>query len=430
MDDARSRLEQVVEGDRRSGLELIVGSARYVEELILNSTMWIAGMVVGGVVSVLLAGDALGLNRAGVATVISGCVAMALVIRAIGNRAPPVFFALVAISAGGLCALLLWFAGPGLAVTAAVIPAYIAAASLFFSRRTTVIATAIALATYGLIVLLDTGYPRPWARLTLVATATIATASVISRFVERIERLATSERGLHEEVARARAQLEARVTEQVDEIDRLSKLRRFLSPQVANTVLSTGGEELLATHRRQIAVIFIDLRGFTAFSAVAEPEDVVEVLSEFYAAVGEVVKRLDATVGGFAGDGVMAYFNDPVPCEDPAGRALDMALSLRDPMALLKDRWRDRGFDIGYGAGIAYGYATLGTIGFEERTDYTPIGSVVNLASRLCDEAADGEILLDSRAHTAVRERAGAGPVDLDLKGFAGPVTAYRVAVA
>jgi adenylate cyclase len=221
-----------------------------------------------------------------------------------------------------------------------------------------------------------------------------------------------------------------RVAEQVDEIDRLGKLRRFLSPQVADTVLSSGGDAMLATHRRQIAVIFLDLRGFTSFSAVAEPEDVVEVLTEFYAAVGEVVKRLDATVGGFAGDGMMAYFNDPVPCDDPAGRALDMALSLRHPLGLLKDRWRGRGFDIGFGAGIAYGYATLGTIGFEERTDYTPIGSVVNLASRLCDEAGDGEVLLDNRAHTAVHGRIDAAPVELNLKGFGAPVHAHRVSIA
>jgi class 3 adenylate cyclase len=314
-------------------------------------------------------------------------------------------------------------------VTAAIPPVYVAASSLFFARRTTAIAATLGVTTYAASVLFQAGYPRPWARVCIVATTTIATAAVISRFVDQLERLATSERDLHREVAVAREQLEARVAEQVDEIDRLGKLRRFLSPQVADTVLSTGGEELLATHRRQIAVIFLDLRGFTAFSAVAEPEDVVEVLTEFYAAVGEVVKRLDATVGGFAGDGVMAYFNDPVPCEDPAGKALDMALSLRDPMALLKDRWRDRGFDIGYGAGIAYGYATLGTIGFEARTDYTPIGSVVNLASRLCDEAADGEVLLDSRAKQAVRAHVQTSPVELTLKGFGAPVTAHRISV-
>ena len=235
------------------------------------------------------------------------------------------------------------------------------------------------------------------------------------------------ERTLHAAVEAANQELEARVTEQVEEIDRLGQLRRFLSPQVADAVLSAGGEDLLATHRRQIAVIFIDLRGFTGFSAVAEPEDVVEVLTEFYEAVGVIVKRLGATVGGFAGDGVMAYFNDPFPCEDPAGHALEMATALREPMARLGERWRQRGFVIGYGAGIAYGYATLGTIGFEERTDYTPIGSVVNLAARLCDEAPPGEVLLDGRAHEAVRDKVNTEPLALELKGFNGPVTAFRL---
>jgi class 3 adenylate cyclase len=276
---------------------------------------------------------------------------------------------------------------------------------------------------------LDSGYPRPWARIVLVAATTLATTVVISRFVGGIERLSRSERVLHEQVASARLELESRVREQVDEIDRLGRLRRFLSPQVADAVMSAGGDALLATHRRQIAVIFVDLRGFTGFSAVAEPEDVVEVLTEFYDAVGVIVKRLGATVGGFAGDGVMAYFNDPFPCEDPAGRALEMATSLREPMARLGGRWRQRGFVIGYGAGIAYGYATLGTIGFEERTDYTPIGSVVNLASRLCDEAPSGEVLLDGRAHAAVGDRIETEPVHLELKGFNGPVTAFRVAL-
>lgn len=192
-------------------------------------------------------------------------------------------------------------------------------------------------------------------------------------------------------------------------------------------MLSAGADEILATHRRQIAVIFIDLRGFTGFSAVAEPEDVMDVLTEYYAAVGAVAKRLEATVGSFAGDGVMAYFNDPVPCDDPAGRALEMATSLRLPMADLRESWSRRGFSIGYGVGIAYGYATLGTIGFEERSDYTPIGSVVNLAARLVDEAADGEILLDGRAYEAVHNDVNATRVELELKGFAGSVAAYRV---
>jgi class 3 adenylate cyclase len=328
-----------------------------------------------------------------------------------------------------LTGLSLWLSGPRFAVTAAVIPAYIAACSLFFTRRTTLIATSLAVAGAGATFGLADGYARPVARFVFVLGVTVPTVSVIARFVSSLETLARSERALHTQVELAKVELEARVTDQVDEIDRLGRLRRFLSPQVADTVVSNGAEDLLATHRRQIAVIFIDLRGFTSFSAVAEPEDVIEVLTEFYDAVGRIVKRLDATVGGFSGDGVMAYFNDPVPCDDPAARALDMATSLRLPMADLGERWSQRGYRIGYGVGIAYGYATLGTIGFEERSDYTPIGSVVNLASRLCDEAVNGEILLDGRAHDAVHAQVAAEPVALELKGFNGVVTAYRVTI-
>jgi class 3 adenylate cyclase len=345
-------------------------------------------------------------------------------------RGDTFFFTVIAIIAGPLAAGVLWAAGPALDVSAALLPAYTAAVFLFFSRRTAALATGLCVATYVGVIAFSPGYPAPAARFSMVAGAMVSAGLISSRMLRFIENMATRERQLHSEVEQARTQLEARVGDQVDEIERLGKLRRFLSPQIADTVLSSGGDEMLATHRRQIAVVFLDLRGFTSFSAVAEPEDVVEVLTEFYAAVGEVVKRSEATVGGFAGDGIMAYFNDPVPCDDPAGRALDMALSLRDPMALLKGRWRDRGFDIGYGAGVAYGYATLGTIGFDARTDYTPIGSVVNLASRLCDEAADGEILLDSRTHTAVDGRVDAEPVYLELKGFNGSVTAYRVALS
>ncbi len=421
-----SRLYRLVEGKHRSGLELIVGPARYVDEMVRNSLAWI-GMAGGGTIGLLLAGSHLGVRRDALALVVLYCVVMAAVIPVMGRRGPPVFFPLLAISAGALCGVLVWLSGPNFGVSAALPPAYVAAASVFFSRRTTAIAATLAIVTFGAVVLVEPGYPRPWARIVLIAATTLATTFVISRFVDGIERLSRSERVLHEQVASARVELEARVTAQVDEIERLGKLRRFLSPQVADAVLSSGGENMLATHRRQIAVIFVDLRGFTGFSAVAEPEDVVEVLTEFYEAVGVIVKRLGATVGGFAGDGVMAYFNDPFPCDDPPGRALEMATSLREPMARLGERWRQRGFVIGYGAGIAYGYATLGTIGFEDRTDYTPIGSVVNLASRLCDEAPPGEVLLDGRAHEAVRDNVKTEPMALELKGFNGPVAAFRL---
>lgn len=213
----------------------------------------------------------------------------------------------------------------------------------------------------------------------------------------------------------------------VEESLRLERLRRFLAPQVADAVLSSGSEPLLAPHRRQIAVFFCDLRGFTAFAASHEPEDVVEVLGEYYEAVGALLREAEATVGTFAGDGVMAYFNDPVPCEEPARRAVQVALDLQAPMADLCERWSKRGFHVGYGVGVAYGYATLGAIGFEGRNDYTALGSVVNLAARLSDEAGPGEILVDRRTYNAVEELVGAVPKTLEIKGFAAPVSAFSL---
>ncbi len=213
----------------------------------------------------------------------------------------------------------------------------------------------------------------------------------------------------------------------LDETTRLSRLRRFLPPQVTDAILTSGGEDLLQPHRRQIAVFFCDLRGYTKFSGTSEPEDVVELLSDYYRVVGAHLRTSAATIGAFGGDGIMAYFNDPVPCPDPAGDAVRLALSLREPLATFIDRWTQRGFDIGYGIGIAFGYATLGVLGFEERHDYTAIGSVVNLAARLSDEAASGEILLDNRTYDAVRDWADLEAVTVELKGFAEPVTAYRV---
>jgi class 3 adenylate cyclase len=408
----RPQLRRLIAGTQPAPLEMIVGQERYGAELVANSTLWIGIVVGGGVAGLILAGTKLGLNRPAEAALVALCAGMVLVIRMVGPRGESLVFPVIALLAGVVQGGVIWFAGPRFGVTAAIPAAYVAAATLFFARRVAVGAGILTMASFSAVMLFDEGYARPWARIVFIAATTCATGVIVNRFVTNLERLAVSERELHGQVAAAN-----------------SKLRRFLAPQVADTVLSSGADDLLATHRRQIAVIFLDLRGFTTFSAVAEPEDVVEVLSEFYAAVGTAVKRLEATVGSFAGDGVMAYFNDPVPCDDPAGRALEMATSLHLPMADLGERWSRRGFKIGYGVGIAYGYATLGTIGFEERSDYTPIGSVVNLASRLCDEAANGEILLDGRAYEAVRDRVEANQTNLELKGFSGPVSAYRVAL-
>ncbi len=197
----------------------------------------------------------------------------------------------------------------------------------------------------------------------------------------------------------------------------------------AEAILSSG-PGLLEPHRRQIAVLFCDLRGFTRFSSTSEPEEVVEVLDDYFHTVGEVIVELGATVGSFTGDGIMAYFNDPVPCTDPAGKAVELATRLEEPLDRLVTVWRRRGFQLSYGIGVSYGYATLGVIGFQGRNDYTALGSVVNLAARLSDHAGPGEILIDQRTHDAVCDSIISQPVLATLKGFDEDVAAYRVGAA
>jgi class 3 adenylate cyclase/CheY-like chemotaxis protein len=222
--------------------------------------------------------------------------------------------------------------------------------------------------------------------------------------------------------------LEQQVTEQVGELERVGRLKRFLSPQLAEAIVSSGDETVLESHRRQIAVVFCDLRGFTAFADSAEPEDMIDVLREYHRALGVLVFRFEGTVGHFAGDGLMVFFNDPLPCPDPAERAVRMALAMRERMNELTGSWRRLGHELGFGVGVALGHATLGQIGFEGRLDYGVIGSVVNLASRLCDEAGAGQILVSQRAYAAVEELVDAEAVgELSLKGFQRPVAAFNV---
>ena len=230
------------------------------------------------------------------------------------------------------------------------------------------------------------------------------------------------------ELAEWNRTLEARVQQQVEELDRVGRLRRYLSPQLAEVIVSSGDESLLESHRRQIAVVFCDLRGFTAFSETAEPEEVMGVIHEYHQAMGRLIFEHEGTVGHYSGDGIMVYFNDPLPCPDPAARAVRMASAMCERMDELAAAWRKRGFELGFGVGISLGYATLGTIGFEGRYDYAAIGSVVNLASRLCDEAEPGQILISQRAYAAVEDLVDAEPLpDLTLKGFLKPVPAYAV---
>lgn len=242
-------------------------------------------------------------------------------------------------------------------------------------------------------------------------------------------------KSLHDQVREQAAQLEdwnatleQRVSDQLTKIERLNQLQRFLPQQVAELVLSSGGEQMLESHRRNIAVVFGDMRGFTAFSEIAEPEEVMKVLNDYHQALGDLIIRYGGTLERFAGDGLMVLFNDPLPCPEPTSQAVRMAMEMCECVGELSEGWRKQGHELGFGVGIAEGYATLGKVGFQDRCEYSAIGSVTNLASRLCDEASDGEILLSQRAFAAVDgsiETEAAG--ELVLKGFARPMPAWRV---
>jgi adenylate cyclase len=222
--------------------------------------------------------------------------------------------------------------------------------------------------------------------------------------------------------------LEQRVAEQLAELERIGRLKRFFSPQLAELIVSTGEEKLLESHRREVTVVFCDLRGFTAFSETTEPEVVMEVLREYHTALGELIFRFEGTLERFTGDGLMVFFNDPIPCPDPAAQAVRMAVAMRQRVGELTEIWRKRGHYLDLGVGIAQGYATLGKIGFEGRFDYAAIGTVTNLAARLCGEAAGGQILISQRVYAAVEAFAVADQVgELSLKGFVKPVPAYNV---
>ena len=242
-------------------------------------------------------------------------------------------------------------------------------------------------------------------------------------------------KALHDKVQEQTAELaewnrvlEQRVAEQLAEIDRVSRLKRFLSPQIVESIVSKGNEHLLESHRRDVAIVFCDLRGFTAFAETAEPEEVMEVLREYHAALGEIIHRFEGTLERFLGDGLMVLFNDPVAVADPASRAVRMAMAMRDRVALLAERWRKLGHDLGFGIGIAQGYATLGKIGFEGRFDYAAIGTVVNLAARLCAEAKPGQILVSQRVLNSVEAFVQADLFgQLTIKGLARPIATYDV---
>lgn len=222
--------------------------------------------------------------------------------------------------------------------------------------------------------------------------------------------------------------LEARVAAQVAEMERMARLKRFLAPALAEAIVSSGDERVLESHRRDIAVLFCDLRGFTAFSEVAEPEEVVELLNDYHRAVVPLIQSFEGTLDRFVGDGLIVYFNDPLPCPDPAHRAVRLAVAMRNAMVTLAAAWRGRGYQIGFGIGIAQGFATLGQIGFEERLDYSAVGTVINTAARLCERAKDGQILVTSRVAAAVSDAADVDDIgQLTLKGLSRPLAVSNV---
>ena len=235
-------------------------------------------------------------------------------------------------------------------------------------------------------------------------------------------------KALHDEVQALNQGLEAKVRDQVEELERVGRLRRFLAPQLAQAIVSAGDDKMLETHRREVVALFCDLRGFTSFSETAEPEDIMAVLAEYHGAVGPLIRKYEGTLDRFTGDGMMVFFNDPLPCPDAPKRAAHLAIEMRDAVAALAPTWKRRGHVLGVGIGMAQGYATLGRIGFEDRFDYTAIGAVINLAARLCADAGDGQILTSGRLAASVGETVEVDELgDRALRGMSRPIAVINL---
>jgi adenylate cyclase len=251
--------------------------------------------------------------------------------------------------------------------------------------------------------------------------ARVASLVRVKRYHDKINHQA-------EELKRWNAELESRVQAQVEDLQRANRLRRFLSPQLVDLVIDSGNEDFLRSHRREIVVVFCDLRGFTPFAESSEPEEVMGVLNEYHESLGKLIFAFEGTLERFTGDGLMVFFNDPLPIDDAPERALRMAVAMRDSVRVLADGWRRRGHDLALGIGVAQGFATLGRIGFEGRFDYAAIGSVTNLAARLCGAAGPWQVLASQRVFHAA-EPAAVGELigELDLKGFSRPARVFGI---
>ncbi|HEY7322943.1 MAG TPA: response regulator [Candidatus Binatia bacterium] len=248
------------------------------------------------------------------------------------------------------------------------------------------------------------------------------------RSLIRIKQLHDTVQAQMEQLAEWNKMLETRVQEQVAQLERLERLKRFFSPQLAELIVTGGAEDPLKTHRRQISVVFIDLRGFTAFAETNEPEEVMDVLWQYHAALGPLILEHEGTLERFTGDGMMVFFNDPIVVPNPEERAVRVAVAMRDRIATLQTQWIKRGYELGLGAGITAGYATIGAIGFEGRRDYAAIGTVPNLAARLCDQARPGQVLISQRLYSVVESLVEAESVgEMSLKGLQRPMQVYNI---
>ena len=321
-----------------------------------------------------------------------------------------------------LQALLMWLLG------------LVAIVGLFYDRRFHGRHYPVALGIAGVVIIIATLYTHYDPRIEtsgyilLVIAALLNQTARLTQLNHEVESQARVVNSQAEELAALNENLEQRVNDQVDEIEKLARLKRFLAPEVARVVLAEHKESMLESHRSYVVTLFCDIRGFTGFSESMEPEEVMEVLQSYHEEMGKLVAEFGGTIDHRAGDGLMVFFNDPLPCDEPEFMAIKLALSMRARFDELNLNWKKQGYQLGFGIGIASGYATLGIVGYEDRYDYTANGNAVNLASRLCDTAADGQILISKKTYLAVEEQVDVGEIgELTLKGIAKPVVVYNL---